>query len=59
MISLGMRFAVAQVKLFMANIVMNYNIMKSEKTADKLSLNPQSLLSVSKEGIWIRLEKRK
>lgn len=53
-----MRFALAQVKAFLANIILNYNIVKSEQTPEKLTLNPFAFLLDTNERVWIRLQKR-
>lgn len=59
LISLGTRFAVAQIKLFVAKVLMNFSIVKCEKTPDRLTFKARTLLLVSNERIWIQLEKRR
>uniref|UniRef100_A0A1B6GTW7 Cytochrome P450 n=1 Tax=Cuerna arida TaxID=1464854 RepID=A0A1B6GTW7_9HEMI len=55
----GIRFANTQIKLFIAHIVYNYRILRSEKTPEVLTFATGSFLAIPNEEEWIRLEKRK
>lgn len=57
-ICLGMRFAIAQVKIALAYIVENFHIKLSPKQKP-IVIDPQTLLSYPKDGILIQFESRK
>lgn len=56
-ICLGMRFAVAQVKVALAYAVRNFHIKLSPKQLP-IVLDPQTLLSYPKDGILLQFETR-
>ena len=54
---IGMRFALMEAKLGVANIVRRYNLLPSEKTLEPLQLDPQSGIAYVKGGLHIKVEK--
>lgn len=54
----GVRFASAQVKLLISNIVLKYEVLKCDSTPEQLTFNTNSFLTVPSETLWIRLSKR-
>lgn len=54
----GVRFASAQVKLLISNIVLKYEVVKCDNTPEQLTFNTNSFLTVPCETLWIRLSKR-
>lgn len=54
---LGMRFALLEAKLALANIVRNYNLIPSEKTKEPLELDPKAAIGYVKGGLFIKAEK--
>ena len=55
----GMRFALMEAKLGLANIVRRYNLLPSDKTVEPLQLDPQSgVVAYVKDGLHIKVEKR-
>lgn len=57
-IRLGMRFAIAQVKVALAYIVENFHIKLSPKQ-NPIVIDPKTLLSYPKDGIIIQFHTRK
>lgn len=55
---IGMRFALLEAKLALAKMVLRYNLLPSEKTAEPLVEDPNQVISYPKKGIYIKLEKR-
>ena len=53
-----MRFALLEAKLALAKMVLRYNLLPSEKTAEPLVEDPNQAISYPKKGIYIKLEKR-
>ena len=55
----GMRFALMEAKLGLANIVRKFNLLPSDKTVEPLQLDPQSgVVAYVKDGLNIKVEKR-
>lgn len=54
---LGMRFAIAQLKVALAHIVQNFHITLSPQQKP-IVIDPQTLLSVPKDGILIQFAPR-
>ena len=55
---IGMRFALLEIKLAIANIVRNFTLFPSDKTTEPLELDPVSGVAWVKNGLYIRVEKR-
>jgi cytochrome P450 family 6 len=55
---LGLRFALLEAKLALANIVRHYTLLPSEKTQEPLEWDPQSAISYVKNGLWVTAEAR-
>ena len=55
---IGMRFAVMETKLGLANLVRNFNLLPSEKTKEPLVLDPSLAIAYVKGGLYINVEKR-
>ena len=55
---IGRRFALLEAKLAMAQIVMRYNLLPSEKTKEPIVLDPEMLIIYPKDGLYVKLEKR-
>ncbi|XP_046676237.1 probable cytochrome P450 28a5 [Homalodisca vitripennis] len=55
----GMRFALTQIKLFIAHVVYNYRVLRCEKTPEKLTFAKGASLVIANEKEWIRIEKRR
>lgn len=55
---IGMRFALLEAKLALANMVRKFTLLPSEKTKEPLELDPQSGIAYPKNGLYIKLEKR-
>ena len=54
---LGMRFAIMEAKLALANVVRNFNLIPSEKTQEPLQLDPTTGIAYVKGGLFIKAEK--
>ncbi|KAG8287495.1 hypothetical protein J6590_036364 [Homalodisca vitripennis] len=54
----GMRFGLTQVKVLISSIVSKYRILRSSRTPDKLTFATVPFLTMPKEPIWIKIEKR-
>jgi cytochrome P450 len=54
----GMRFALVEAKLALANIVLNFNLLPSDKTKEPLVLDPDTQIAYVKNGLWIKAEIR-
>ena len=55
---IGMRFALLEIKLAIANIVRNFTLFPSDKTTEPLELDPVQGVAWVKNGLHIRVEKR-
>ena len=55
---IGMRFALLEAKLALANIIRRYNLLPNSKTKEPLELDPYPLISYVKHGLYINVEKR-
>ena len=55
---IGMRFAVMEAKIALANLVRNFNLLPSEKTKEPLELDPSAAIAYAKGGLYINVEKR-
>ena len=54
----GMRFALMEAKLGLANVVRRYTLLPSDKTVEPLQLDPQSGIAYVKDGLHIKVERR-
>jgi len=55
---IGMRFALLEMKLALANIVRRYTLQPSEKTKEPLVTDPMASIAYPKGGLYMKLEKR-
>ena len=55
---IGMRFALMEAKLALANIVRKFHLTPSEKTKEPLKLDPYAGIAYVKDGLHIKVEKR-
>jgi len=55
---IGMRFALMEAKLALANIVRKFNLIPSEKTKEPLELDPYAGIAYVKDGLHVKVEKR-
>ena len=55
---IGMRFAMMEAKLGLANLVRNFNLLPSEKTKEPLVLDPSTAIAYPKGGLYVNVEKR-
>ncbi|XP_046677996.1 cytochrome P450 6k1-like [Homalodisca vitripennis] len=53
---IGNKFATCQVKVLLANILANFKLVKCNKTAEKMKLNPLLLMPVPEGGIWLQFQ---
>uniref|UniRef100_A0A1B6EDM3 Cytochrome P450 n=1 Tax=Clastoptera arizonana TaxID=38151 RepID=A0A1B6EDM3_9HEMI len=53
----GFRFALLQIKLLIAILLLKYAIKSGDRTPKKINLNPLDLLASSMEGMYIKIEK--
>ena len=54
----GMRFALMEAKLGLANMVRRYNLLPSGKTLEPLQLDPKAQIAYVKGGLHIKVERR-
>lgn len=54
----GSRFALLEVKTLLYNFVLNFKIVKCEKTVDPIKLVPHEFNICIKGGSWVKLEHR-
>ena len=54
----GMRFALMEAKLGLANVVRRYTLLPSDKTVEPLKLDPQSGIAYVKDGLHVKVERR-
>ena len=55
---IGMRFALLMLKMCVVKLLHTYRILPSEKTPEKLEIDPLAPGGAPKGGTWIKLEKR-
>ena len=55
---IGMRFAMMEAKIALANLVRNFNLLPSEKTKEPLVLDPSAAIAYPKGGLYVNVEKR-
>ncbi len=55
---LGMRFALLEAKLALANVVKNFTLFPSDKTKEPLELDPGSGIAYVKHGLYVKAERR-
>ena len=55
---IGMRFALLEMKLALANIVKKYKLLPSDKTTEPLNIDPESTMGYVKGGLFIKIEQR-
>ncbi|XP_022174826.1 probable cytochrome P450 6a14 [Myzus persicae] len=58
-ICIGMRFAMLEMKLAMAQFLHSYLVTLSDKSSARIEFEPASFLSCPKGGIWLNVNKRK
>jgi cytochrome P450 family 6 len=54
---IGMRFALLEAKLALANIVRKFVLLPSEKTKEPLELDPHASIAYVKNGLYVKAEK--
>ena len=54
----GMRFALIEAKLALANIVKSFILYPSEKTAEPLVNDPTQGIAYPKGGMYVKVERR-
>ncbi|XP_013172507.1 PREDICTED: probable cytochrome P450 9f2 [Papilio xuthus] len=55
---IGTRFAILEIKVLIYNIVLNFKILKCEKTTDPILLQPHEFNISALGGTWVKLEAR-
>lgn len=55
-ICLGMKFAMMQTKIAIAELIRNFEVSVNEKTQLPLTLDPKEILNVKTGGIWINFK---
>ncbi|KAG6460655.1 probable cytochrome P450 9f2 [Manduca sexta] len=55
---IGSRFALLELKVLLYNLVLNYKILKVEKTADPIKLKTDEFNLKSQGGSWVRFQAR-
>ena len=54
---IGMRFAMTEAKLALANIIRKFTLIPSTKTQEPIIYSPESFISYAKDGLYIKVEK--
>ena len=55
---IGMRFAMLEAKIALANMVKNFELLPSERTQEPFVLEPSSfIIAYPKNGLYIKAEK--
>ncbi|XP_047024646.1 cytochrome P450 9e2-like [Helicoverpa zea] len=57
-ICIGMRFAMMEIKVLLYDIILNFNIVKTEKTMDPIKLKPHNFNIKAANGTWVKFQKR-
>ncbi|KPJ17677.1 Cytochrome P450 9c1 [Papilio machaon] len=52
------RFAMLEIKVLLYNLMLNFKILKCEKTTDPIVLKPHELNIFAQGGTWVKLEAR-
>ncbi|XP_045535826.1 cytochrome P450 9e2 [Papilio machaon] len=55
---IGTRFAMLEIKVLLYNLILNFKILKCEKTTDPIVLKPHELNIFALGGSWVKLETR-
>nr|QEL53085.1 cytochrome P450 CYP9A104 [Mythimna separata] len=55
---IGMRFAMMELKVLIFQIMLNFTIVKTEKTMDPIKLKPHSFNIKALNGTWVKFQKR-
>ena len=56
---IGMRFALVEAKMALAKIIKEFVLLPSNKTQEPLIDDPENAISYPKNGLFVRVEKRK
>ncbi|KAJ8729841.1 hypothetical protein PYW07_016879 [Mythimna separata] len=56
---IGMRFAMMELKVLMFQIILNFTIVKTEKTMDPIKLKPHNFNIRALNETWVKFQKRK
>lgn len=54
----AMRFAMMEFKVLIYQIILNFSIVKTEKTSDPLKLKPHNFKIKAMDGTWVKFQKR-
>lgn len=55
---IGSRFALLELKVLLYHIVLNYKIVKTDKTKDPIPLSPKEFNLIAVGGTWVKFEAR-
>ena len=55
---IGMRFALYEAKVALVAMVRKYRLVKTPKTPEKITCDPQAQLTASLEPLWVKVEER-
>ncbi|EDW05034.1 GH10608, partial [Drosophila grimshawi] len=58
-ICIGMRFALAQIKAAVVEVLTNFNVRVNPKTRNDNDYEPTSFVTSLRGGIWLDFEERK
>ncbi|XP_047121546.1 cytochrome P450 6j1-like isoform X1 [Schistocerca piceifrons] len=50
---IGQRFALSQVKMGVAAVVLNLDVSRTPRTSDPIEMDPKFILNNSKDGLWL------
>ena len=53
-----MRFALYEAKVALVAMVRKYRLVKTPKTPEKITRDPEAQLSASLEPLWVKVEER-
>ncbi|XP_075973935.1 putative cytochrome P450 9f2 [Anticarsia gemmatalis] len=55
---IGLRFALMEIRVALYHVILNYRIVKTEKTMDPITMLPHNINIQAKDGTNVRFEKR-